>query len=97
MRDAVICEPVRTAVGAFGGSLRDEPAHVLATTVIRAVLERTGLPADAVDDVVLGHCYPTVTARVRAVMEDQVMFGVGVTEVEADDDEPEEKPTKEKE
>ena len=62
MRDAVICEPVRTAVGAFGGSLRDEPAHVLATTVIRAVLERTGLPADAVDDVVLGHCYPTMDA-----------------------------------
>ena len=62
MRDAVICEPVRTAVGAFGGSLRDVPAQVLATTVIRALLERTGLPADTVDDVVLGHCYPTMDA-----------------------------------
>src|SRR5688572_14682451 len=62
MRDAVICEPVRTAVGAFGGSLRDVPAHALAATVIRALMERTGLPADAVDDVLLGHCYPTMDA-----------------------------------
>ena len=62
MRDAVICEPVRTPVGGFGGSLRDVPAHTLASTVIRALLERTGLPPEAVDDVVLGHCYPTMDA-----------------------------------
>jgi acetyl-CoA C-acetyltransferase len=34
----------------------------LAATVIRALLDRTGLPGDAVDDVVLGHCYPTMDA-----------------------------------
>jgi acetyl-CoA C-acetyltransferase len=62
MRDAVICEPVRTPVGGFGGSLRDVPAHTLASTVIRALMERTGLPPDAVDDVILGHCYPTMDA-----------------------------------
>jgi acetyl-CoA C-acetyltransferase len=62
MRDAVICEPVRTPVGGFGGSLRDVPAHTLATTVIRALMERTGLPPEAVDDVILGHCYPTMDA-----------------------------------
>lgn len=62
MRDAVICEPLRTAVGGFGGSLRDVPAHELATTVVRAVLKRTGLPPEAVDDVILGHCYPTMDA-----------------------------------
>ena len=62
MRDAVLCEPLRTPVGAFGGSLRDVPAHELAATVIRALLERTALPPDAVDDVVLGHCYPTMDA-----------------------------------
>jgi acetyl-CoA C-acetyltransferase len=62
MRDAVICEPVRTPVGGFGGSLRDVPAHVLAATVIRALLERTGLAQEAVDDVILGHCYPTMDA-----------------------------------
>jgi acetyl-CoA C-acetyltransferase len=62
MREAVICEPVRTPVGGFGGALRDVPAHVLATTVVQALMERTGLPPEAVDDVVLGNCYPTMDA-----------------------------------
>ncbi|MFP5373052.1 MAG: acetyl-CoA C-acetyltransferase [Actinomycetes bacterium] len=62
MRDAVICEPLRTPVGGFGGSLRDVPPQELAATVIRAVLERTGLPPETVDDVLLGHCYPTMDA-----------------------------------
>jgi acetyl-CoA C-acetyltransferase len=62
VRDAVICEPLRTPVGGFGGSLRDVPAHDLASTVIRALMERTGLPPEAVEDVVLGHCYPTMDA-----------------------------------
>ncbi len=61
-RDVVVCEPLRTPVGGFGGALRDVPAHELAATVVRALLERTGLPGDAVDDVVLGHCYPTMEA-----------------------------------
>ena len=62
MRDAVICEPIRTPVGGFGGTLRDVPAHELAAVVIRAVMGRTGLAGDAVDEVVLGHCYPTMDA-----------------------------------
>ncbi|MBN9100580.1 MULTISPECIES: acetyl-CoA C-acetyltransferase [unclassified Pseudonocardia] len=62
MRDAVICEPLRTPVGGFGGSLRDVPAHELAATVIRGLLERTGLAPDAVNDVILGHCYPSMDA-----------------------------------
>lgn len=62
MRDAVICEPLRTPVGGFGGGLRDVPAHTLAATVIRALLDRTGLDPSAVDDVLLGNCYPTMDA-----------------------------------
>ena len=62
MRDAVICEPLRTPVGAFGGGLRDVPAHSLATSVIRAVIERTGLDPAAVDAVLLGNFYPTMDA-----------------------------------
>ncbi|HYZ80198.1 MAG TPA: acetyl-CoA C-acyltransferase, partial [Solirubrobacteraceae bacterium] len=50
MRDALICEPLRTPVGRFGGIFRDVPVTDLATTVIKAVLERTGLPHDEVDD-----------------------------------------------
>jgi acetyl-CoA C-acetyltransferase len=59
---AVICEPLRTPVGGFGGSLRDVPVQDLAATVIRALLERTELPPESVDDVLLGHCYPTMDA-----------------------------------
>ena len=46
MRDAVICEPLRTPVGGFGGSLRDVPVQDLASTVIKALMERTGLPPE---------------------------------------------------
>ncbi len=58
MREAVICEPVRTPVGRYGGVFRDVPAATLAATVIRGLLERTGLPGEAVDDVLFGQCYP---------------------------------------
>ncbi len=62
MRDAVICEPLRTPVGGFGGALRDVPVHELAATVIRALLDRTGIPPESVEDVLLGNCYPTMDA-----------------------------------
>ncbi|MFE9320740.1 acetyl-CoA C-acetyltransferase [Nocardia sp. NPDC052278] len=62
MRDAVICEPLRTPVGGFGGALKDVPAHELAATVIRAIIDRTGIPPEAVDDVLLGNCYPSMDA-----------------------------------
>ena len=62
MREAVICEPVRTPIGRFGGALKSVPAVELAATVIRALLDRTGLPGEAVDEVFLGHCYPTSEA-----------------------------------
>ncbi|WP_433873274.1 acetyl-CoA C-acetyltransferase [Saccharopolyspora sp. CA-218241] len=62
MREAVICEPLRTPIGRFGGVFTTVPAAELATTAIRALLERTGLPGDAIDEVVLGHCYPTSDA-----------------------------------
>ena len=57
MRDAVICEPLRTAVGGYGGALRDTPPNELATAVVSAVMSRTGLPPGRVDEVVLGHSY----------------------------------------
>src|SRR5690349_24379827 len=58
MREAVICTPLRTPVGRFGGSLRDVSAETLAALVVEKVLERSGLPAEKVDDVIFGHCYP---------------------------------------
>jgi acetyl-CoA C-acetyltransferase len=57
MRDALICEPVRTPVGRFGGMFRDVPVTDLATTVLKALIERGKLPVDQVDDVLLGQGY----------------------------------------
>jgi acetyl-CoA C-acetyltransferase len=42
----------------MGGVLREIPAEVLATTVLRALVERTGLDPAEVDDVILGQGYP---------------------------------------
>lgn len=57
MRDAVICSPVRTPVGRYGGTLREVDAETLATTVVREVLARAKLDPSAVDDCLMGHCY----------------------------------------
>ena len=57
MRDAVICEPLRTPVGRFGGVLRDVGAAALASTVIAELVRRTGLNGEDVDDVIMGQCY----------------------------------------
>jgi acetyl-CoA C-acetyltransferase len=62
MRDAVICEPVRTPVGRFGGCFRGLTAAELGALVVRGLLERTGVSGDDVDDVILGHCFPTSEA-----------------------------------
>jgi acetyl-CoA C-acetyltransferase len=53
-RDIVLCHPVRTAIGGFNGALRDVPATTLGATVIRAVMDRAGAGADAIDGVVMG-------------------------------------------
>jgi acetyl-CoA C-acetyltransferase len=58
MREAVICEPVRTPIGRAGGMFREVTATTLAATVLRALLDRTGVAAEEVDDVLLGQCYP---------------------------------------
>ncbi|GAA2491298.1 acetyl-CoA C-acetyltransferase [Streptomyces thermolineatus] len=62
MRDAYVCLPRRTPIGRFGGALAAVPAAELAATVIRAVLAEGGIPGEAVDEVILGHCYPTSDA-----------------------------------
>ena len=43
VREVVICTPVRTAIGTYGGSLKATPATALGATAIKAVLERSGL------------------------------------------------------
>jgi acetyl-CoA C-acetyltransferase len=57
MRRAAIVCPVRTGVGAFGGSLRGMPVEALGATVVRALLERTELDPARIDDVVFAQSY----------------------------------------
>ena len=61
-REAVICEPLRTPVGRFGGVFRDVDAATLASTVIGELVSRTGLRGEDVEDVVLGQCSPNAEA-----------------------------------
>ncbi|GEN26894.1 acetyl-CoA acetyltransferase [Halovibrio variabilis] len=54
-RDVVICQPVRTAIGTYGGSLKGTPATELGARVIQETLSRSGLAADRVQSLVMGH------------------------------------------
>ncbi|MEV6140060.1 acetyl-CoA C-acetyltransferase [Nocardia sp. NPDC051990] len=58
MPDAVICEPLRTPVGRFGGVLRDIAPEDLAATVIAELVSRTGISGADIDDVILGQASP---------------------------------------
>lgn len=57
MSDVVICEPVRTPVGRFGGAFASLSATDLASGLLQELVRRTGLQEGDVDDVVLGQCY----------------------------------------
>src|ERR1700722_1427069 len=54
-REVVLCSPVRTAIGAFNGSLKTVPATELGGVVIRETLRRAGLAAGAIESVVMGN------------------------------------------
>src|ERR1700755_2325290 len=62
MREAVICEPVRTPIGRYGGMFKSLTAVDLGVTALKGLLERTGIAPEAVQDVILGHCYPSSEA-----------------------------------
>jgi acetyl-CoA C-acetyltransferase len=54
MTDIVIVAAARTAVGKFGGSLAKTPAPELGAVVIKALLEKTGVGADQIGEVIMG-------------------------------------------
>ncbi|MCV7411904.1 acetyl-CoA acetyltransferase [Mycobacterium florentinum] len=62
LREVVICEPVRTPIGRYGGMFSSRSAVDLGVTALKGLLDRTGLAPDAVQDVILGHCYPNSDA-----------------------------------
>ena len=54
MKEVYVVESLRTPQGSFGGALADVEAPRLAATVITELLHRTGLAADAVEEVIIG-------------------------------------------
>ena len=59
MKDVVIVEACRTAVGKMGGTLRPLSAYDLACVVLKGVLDRSGIDPKEIDEVVMGHCRQT--------------------------------------
>ena len=53
--EVVLCAPVRTAIGAFNGSLKTTPAVELGAAVVRAAVARAGLDPAKVDSVLMGN------------------------------------------
>jgi acetyl-CoA C-acetyltransferase len=73
--DIVLCAPVRTPIGSYGGSLKETPASALGAAVIRETLRRSGLAAEAVDTVVMGH---VIQAGTRMNPARQAAIGGGL-------------------
>ncbi|AJC15548.1 acetyl-CoA C-acyltransferase [Pandoraea sputorum] len=57
--DIVIVDAVRTAIGEFGGALREHPPADLGSAVVRALLARTGVSGDTIDQVIFGNVHQT--------------------------------------
>lgn len=55
MQEVVIVKALRTAIGSFGGTLKDLSAADLGAIVIKKVLEETEVPAEEIDEVILGN------------------------------------------
>jgi len=55
MQKVVISEPLRTAIGAFGGTLKDTSPINLGSTVVKEILDRTGVDPKEIDDCILGN------------------------------------------
>lgn len=55
MREVVIASAVRTAIGTFGGSLKDIPAVDLGALVIKEAVNRAGIKPELVNEVVMGN------------------------------------------
>ncbi|WP_410875146.1 acetyl-CoA C-acetyltransferase [Nocardia sp. A7] len=85
MPEAVICEPLRTPVGRFGGVFKDLAPQELAATVITELIARTGLDPATVDDVILGQASPNGDApaigRVAAL---DAGLGISVPGIQVD-------------
>lgn len=58
-REVVLFSGVRTAIGRYGGSLKDHPPSALAAAVVREAVARAGVDPTTVGHVVFGHVIHT--------------------------------------
>ena len=72
MKDVVIASACRTAIGTFGGSLRDSHASTIASLTMKAAVQRAGIDPAMIDDVRYGCCMEPVdtlnVARIAALL-----------------------------
>ena len=79
LKDIVILSACRTAMGRFGGTLKDIASYDLGAVVVKEALKRASLTGSQVDDVILGSCRqagngpnPARTAAVRGGVDSSV-------------------------
>jgi acetyl-CoA C-acetyltransferase len=77
-RNVVIAEPVRTAIGAFGGTLKDVPAPNLGAVAIRAAVERAGLKPEEIETAAMGNVLQA-GAKMNPARQAAVQAGLPVT------------------
>ncbi|MEX0426326.1 acetyl-CoA C-acetyltransferase [Nocardioides sp. DS6] len=65
-REVVICEPVRTAIGGYGGMFKNVTAVDLGVAALTGLLERTGVAPDQIDEVIVGQCNASSEAPAAA-------------------------------
>ncbi len=73
--EVVLCNPVRTAIGTYGGALKNTPAVELGAIAIRESLRRAGLAAEKVETVVMGQ---VVQAGSKMNPARQAAIGAGI-------------------
>ena len=79
LNEVVAISAVRTAMGKFGGTLKDIPAFDLGAVVVREAVKRTNIEINQIDDVILGSCRqagngpnPARTASIKGGIPDTV-------------------------
>jgi len=75
MKDVYILDAARTAIGSFGGALAEVSAAKLGEAVVKPLLERNNLPAEAVDEVLMGN---VLQAGLGQNVARQVLIGSGI-------------------
>ena len=70
-----ICSAARTAIGTYGGTLRDVPAAQLGATAAKVAIERAGVDKEAIDEVLIGQ---VLQGGCGQNMARQVLMGAGL-------------------